>query len=191
MPDNIVSPEGGSYPDYRQEHRYETDPGVVISASANRTGAARLLRVHGGVGKRIVDFRATRAGAPPLIPSATDTTHDTLVGHALTVPLPVFNQVLGRYNFTAEGRYTYLQNAPRVPGTDVFPTGRYPYPLAGADEVAASLFATIPGVAVAWAGANVIVDTVNAVIGATDITKPYTWYLTALPAETFTTLITG
>lgn len=185
------SPDGGSYAAYRQDHRYETDRGVVVSASANRTGVARLLRVHGGYAKRVTEFKAVRAGAPPLIPTAADTPNDTLTAHTLSVPLPTFDQKLGRFTFTVTGQYTYLQNAPRVPGVDVFPTGRYPYALEPLDTVSGSVFAAVPGLAAILAGANVIADLTNAVGLTTNVAAPYTWYLTALPPQTFTPLISG
>lgn len=191
---NAISPEGGSYADYRQVHSYEADKGLAIAPSSNRTGTPRLLRLHGGYGKRVVDFNASRVETPPLLPLAADTEGDTLVSHTLEIPLPVFDQLLGRYNFKARGQYVYLQNATRVPGTDPFPTGRYPYPLEPADTLSmASTIAAIGNAALAviFGGATPIAS-LTAALGATiDVTRKYVWYLTSLPSQTFTNLIKG
>ncbi len=189
MPDTLLSPSGQSYSEYRQDHKYESVPGVRIMASSNRSGAARLIRVAGEYGTRTVETTGTRAGAPPLVPKAEDLPNDTLVSHTIRVPLPVFDQNQGRYIFRADTQYVYLQDAVRVPGEDVFPTGKYPYPLEPLDTIQRLALNDLPGLPVILAGVNVAVDLATALAGTVDMNRLYTWSLTSLPAETFTPLI--
>lgn len=189
MPDTLLSPSGQSYSEYRQDHKYKSVSGVRIAASSNRNGAARLIRVAGEYGTRTVDTTSTRAGAPPLVPKAEDLPNDTLVSHTIHVPLPVFDQNQGRYIFRADTSYEYLQTDLRVPGDDVFPTGKYPYPLEPLDTIQRLALNDIPTLPIILAGANVVVELATALAGTVDMNRLYTWSITSLPAETFTTLI--
>jgi len=185
------------YEVYDQGHSYAHFPGTVVSPSGSRTGAARLLRLHGPYGTRSVHFDALRVGMPPVLPAAADTDGDTYMGGTVTLPLPGVNKRDGNYTFAASGNYLYLQNTVRVPGTDPLPTGSYPFGVNPQDYIAfvrlqqgdlaaefeAALADPNPSQAVTvLAGAN-IYDDDNPQQG---------WYLTALPSEAFTTtLISG
>lgn len=115
------------YNEYNQWHEYTQVPGVMQVPVASRTSAHRLIRLHGGYGTRIVKWRASRFGRPPVIPAAAGTTDDTLLGTTVTPTLPSPNEQAGGFDWSVSGEYRYAQNEERVPGTDAFPVGQHPF----------------------------------------------------------------
>lgn len=174
---------GDGYQSYTQDHEYTDAPGVVIAPSSNRSGDARLLRVHGKYATRTVKWAASRTGAPPLLPTAADTPGDTFIGGTVVLPLPVAEAGRGVYHFGASGAYVYLQDTPRIPGTDPLPTGGYPYPLATQGTVAAIRYAS--EIAGAVGDPNPAAAVVAAAGVNYDGSASTGWYLTGLPATTF------
>jgi len=61
-------PNVADYGDYRMSHDYMTDQGLISVPIAGATEAFVTIRVHGGIGFRNVDWVASRAGRPPIIP---------------------------------------------------------------------------------------------------------------------------
>ena len=172
-----------------QTHHYEDVPGVVVSPSANRDGDARLLRVHGRAAVRRVRWSASRAGAPPVMPIPEDTARDTLVSARVAVSAPQPNMQTMHYMFAASGEYLYLQNDPRIVGTDPLPTGGQPYPLPDFDFVAVTRYASDIGAAQGTDNPEeaLVISAGARFSGSAD----EGWYLTGYPAQTFTTQITG
>lgn len=117
------------YDVYQQDHKFVSVGGTVQLPVASRTAATRLIRLHGGMGKRIVTFRADRHGRPPVIPKPIDLSADTLLSHSVTPMLPRPNEQAGGYDWSVTGEYEYAQNTLREPGTDNLPTGTYPFAL--------------------------------------------------------------
>lgn len=186
-------PTADGYLRYGQDHRFEHALGTLVAPSANRTGSARLLRVCGPYGTRIVSFDAARVGMPPQIPAAADTEGDTYAGSTVSLPLPVLNAQTGLWTFKAAGELLYLQNGPRVPGVDPFPTGGYPWSTS-ADYQAYVLARDLPGFGAALGDPNpsaaLTVLCGDAIFN--DDEGAAGWFLTSLPAQSFSsTLIAG
>ncbi len=129
LPTSVESAGFGDYTGYDQTHEFVTVPGVVQVPVASRSAAHRLIRLHGGYGKRITRFAASRFGRPPVMPAAADTNGDTLLGTTVIPSLPRPNNQANGYDWKVSGEYTFAQNAPRVPGVDTFPVGSHPYAL--------------------------------------------------------------
>jgi hypothetical protein len=108
-PDAFDAKRGEDYTGYRQETTYEYDPGVFILPVASTTEKPpKIVRVHGGLGRRVVKFAASKKGTPPVLPAATDTDRDTLVGSTVVVPLPAFDDKVAGYHWQVGGTYTYV-----------------------------------------------------------------------------------
>lgn len=182
------------YNKYDQAHTFAHEPGTVVSPSANRTAGARLLRVHGPYGTRIVNFTATRVGMPPILPAAADTDGDTYVSGSIVSGLPTLNQQDGTFSFRASGRYVYLQDEVRVPGTDPIPSGVYPFSTGTQDYAAYARLKDLSGFDAAVSDPNPS-KAMTVLAGANiydDENPQFGWYLTSLPSQAFTTtLISG
>jgi hypothetical protein len=118
----------GDYINYEQNHRYSYDSGLLALPVAGPTPAVKVIRIHGGVGFRTLDFGAARTGKPPVIPTMDDTPNDTFLGGTFDAALPVPNASSSSYDWAVTGEYTFVQLTPRVVGEDTFPVGGYPYP---------------------------------------------------------------
>lgn len=172
-----------------QAHTYEDMPGLVVSPSANREGAARLLRVHGRAALRRVSWSASRSGAPPVLPIPENTARDTLIAATVTAAAPQPNMQTMQYMFAASGTYVYLQNEPRIVGLDPLPTGGQPYAIPDLDFVAATRYASeIKAASTAPNPEEALVIAAAARFSGSSVEG---WYLTGYPAQTFTTQITG
>jgi len=182
------------YSQYRQSHEYGQSTGTVIAPSSNRSGAARLLRLGGAYGTRTVSFDATRNGMPPILPAAEDTDGDTFVSGSVTLPLPIPDTRGGGYTFHGAGRYTYLQNKVRAPGTDPLPTGSYPFTVI-ADYVAIERLRGLSGFAAAVTDPDDPDTALLTLAGSEqfdDDNPQFGWHLTGFPSEAFTvTTISG
>lgn len=122
-----VEGEAGSYRDYSQDHVYSHDHGLVVLPVAGRAAGHRVIRLHGGIATRTVNWSASRGGRPPLIPAAADTNGDTLLSSTIVPTLPRVNAQARSYDWSVSGTYVYVQNTPRVPGVNAFPAGNHPY----------------------------------------------------------------
>lgn len=132
------------YKKFRQSTRYQYDPGVFVLALASRTPKTITVRAHAGFGTRIVDFEAAKSGAPPVLPTPTDTDRDVLVSAVVNIPLPAVSAHEGTYDWFVGGQYVFVTkgqedvvdsegeviktiNGPRVPGIDILNAGSYPF----------------------------------------------------------------
>lgn len=127
------------YEQYGQEHEFTHIGGVVQLPVASRTADHRLIRLHGGYGKRTVRWKAKRNGRPPVIPVASGLTDDTLLNATVMPMLPRPNENAGGFDWCVSGTYEYAQNAPRIVGTDAFPVGGFPFALPIQEAVAGQL----------------------------------------------------
>lgn len=181
--------EKAGYQDYakvEQHHEYRFVPGVVQVPLAQRTAGHRLIRLHGGYGERIVTWESQRMGRPPTIPTAEDLSTDTLLGHTITPSLPRPNETAAGFDWRVSGTYTYAQNTARVPGTDAFPVGLFPFILpvqdSAADALSSEAGQTSPSDFTAYYNAlgDAIVDKTSG---------NYIWPFLALPTQFSETLI--
>lgn len=125
-----IDPDPSSYSagrEYRQEHHFSHERGVVVLPLAARVPAHRKIRLHGGYGLRKVKWRTERVGSPPMIPAAVDTATDTILCETVVPHLPQPNAQHNGFNWVVEGEYVFVQNTPRVAGENAFPTGYYPF----------------------------------------------------------------
>lgn len=124
----MAAERGGiqDYDEYQQTHEYVHVGGVVQLPVASRTSAHRLIRLHGGYGKRIVKWTASRHGRPPQIPLPS-ARGDTLLNTTIAPILPRPNDQAAGYDWRVSGVYEFAQDTVRVPGTDAFPVGSYPW----------------------------------------------------------------
>lgn len=127
MPGELETAGLGDYDQYNQQHQYNTVPGVVQVPVAGHSSQHRLIRLHGGYGTRTVKWTAARYGRPPVIPKADDADGDILLGTTIAPCLPSPNDSAAGFNWLITGEYTYAQESPRVPGTDTFPVGSFPF----------------------------------------------------------------
>lgn len=159
MPENVGNPDAfdlrtaADYSAYRQESAFNYDPGVFILPIASTTPKVKVVRIHGGYGTRTVSFAATKRGAPPIIPAATDTDKDYLVGANVVVPLPSPSPGSATYDWAISGQYTFVTKGAtqvgtewvggaRVPGKDFLPAGQYPFPLPPQDAAAEAIISS-------------------------------------------------
>lgn len=143
-----------NYTGYSQSHGYTYDPGLLVMPLAD--GGHVVVRVHQGVGFRQVGWDATKRDTPPVVPTAGDVvdtngaTTATLLGAAVTAPLPAVNPAGNGYDWSVSGVYTYvLTNPLTFDGSEGIPTGDYPfttnYLQLGIGSLAGGLgFATFP-----------------------------------------------
>lgn len=171
------------YEDYTQDHKYDFDSGVIVLARAGRTAGHRRIRIHGGVGSRIVRWKASRTGRPPVAPAHMDTINDRLLSSSVVAALPVAQPQSGTLLFTLEGEYRYVQTTPRLLGQNALPTGSHPYPIepidgAAEQKIASALSQATTITTVAQFDAAMTLVT-NAVVnsGATE----YNWPITVIP----------
>ena len=116
----------GDYLDHQMTNTFTEDQGLVVVPIADRVSGHRVIRLHGGVGTRTVNWKTTRMGKPPIAPAAENGDEDTFLGSTFGSQLPVPNRA-GGYDWSMSGSYTYVQNNHRVPGYAAFPVGDYPF----------------------------------------------------------------
>ncbi len=110
-----------------QTNDFEYDTGVVVLPVASREAAHCLIRLHGGLGFRRAKWRAARTGNPPIIPAMGDTTGDTFLGGTASPDLPTPSRSGSGYDWVARGEYLYVQDTPRIVGTNPLPVGQHPF----------------------------------------------------------------
>lgn len=160
----MIDEQPDAYRDYQQLHRYEYDPGLLyLPVAASTVQRPCRIRLHGGIGKRVVDWRAAKHHSPPVIPGLRldrDEDYDTqaeldddeeaaddaevrpldrVVCATTRVALPMPDPTKGSYTYMASGTYTYVEvheDGPRVPGHDALPTGRRPFYMGRIDDSA-------------------------------------------------------
>lgn len=175
----------GSYRDYDMEQSYEYDTGVIAVPLAGAVPGMRKVRLHGGYGLRVAQWKAQRAGKPPIIPSMADTTGDTFLAGSVNMSLPRGNPEASGYNWDVSGTYTYIQLTPRRVGQVTFSAGGYPYPIGGVDQLAQDIGK--PGFDAAAAAEAAGTDPVDAFGKAVQPTEQdrandtYLWPFTVLP----------
>lgn len=188
-PEQRLDPDSGSHTEYKQDNDYTYDSGLVVMPVLGLTPKHRVIRLHSGVGMRTVTWRASRTGAPPIIPAAVDTDGDKLLGTVVTPVLPAPNEQAKGYNWLVTGEYTFVQTTPRIAGTNAFPTGNYPYIVSpqcdvGADLIgsqAASIIRNNPGTDVTDQITELAVQRAPVSNGVV------TWPFTVLPAAASST----
>lgn len=116
------------YSDSRQDHSYTYDSGVVVLPQAGRSPNFRIIRLHGGLGMRTSDWKMSRKGKPPTIPSMANTSEDIFLGGSVVPSLPRPSTTRpDSYDWTVRGSYTYVQAVPRIAGSSAFPVGQHPF----------------------------------------------------------------
>lgn len=127
---NALSFSGvGDYGQYQMWHSYSTDLGIITVPIAGVTEAHVTIRIHGGLGVRNVNWTASRAEKPPIIPSLTGDLidgGDEIQGFSVRFSQQP-NEKSSGFNWNCEGSYQYIQPISRIPGNDTFPTNAYPY----------------------------------------------------------------
>lgn len=181
--------------DYRSRQDYQYESGVVMMPTAGATAGHKLIRLHGGYGKRIVEWTASRTGKPPVIPALADAGRDKVLAGDVQVDLPVPTGDGPGFVWTVSGRYEFAQYSPRLAGTTTLMGGGYPYLLAPNDAVATANAG--PGLA-AIAGLDPAVDdvphafaTAVAPSEAKVADESYVWPFTYLPPVFTNTRILG
>lgn len=142
MSDFAAAPTGAgapSYTKYEQEHEYHYDNGLIALPVAGTTAKHRIIKLHGGIGTRIVKWHAQRRGKPPVIPNMDDLDYDTFLGGTVTPTLPTPDPQGIGFFWVVSGEYSYVQTRPRIAGNNTFPTGQYPFPVAPNDTIAGQL----------------------------------------------------
>lgn len=181
------------YTSYAQQHQFSHDLGVVPIPVASRTAGHKVIRLHGGMATRKVDWVAGRAGRPPVIPAAGDTEGDTLLSSTVVPHLPVMQSGAAGYNWRVTGSYLYVQNDPRVAGTDPFPVGNYPFEVEPAASVARDVLD--PYVETYYINATEgrrFPTLIEQVANDLDMSQPmWTWPILALPSRFTSTHIIG
>jgi len=170
----------GAYQQSDQAHEYTYDPGIVPVPVAGRTAAHRLIRLHGGIGTRTINWTTARLNRPPYIPTMADTSGDTFIGGSVVPSLPTPSASKpGHYNWQVSGSYTYVQNTPRVVGTDALPVGQHPFPTPAPAGYVPSAVAQLD---MTTATLNEIA---NALVGSVkvDPTGDFAWPFLMIPAQ--------
>jgi hypothetical protein len=181
------------YGGFTQRNFFRNDSGVVALPVAGRTAAHRRIRLHGGMGTRIVKWRADRTGRPPVIPAAADTDADVLLSHQVIPHLPRPQSGGDAYDWSVEGEYVYVQKAPRTAGVDSFPVGDHPYPVQPVFQVASTLAAPYLGYYTAAADGqkfDALITKLASVV-PTDANGQWQWPFLALPAVLSSTHLIG
>lgn len=187
-----VSPAQNYSRGYEQDHRYDYDSGVVVMPVAQRTAKHRRIRLHGGLGMRVVEWKATSEGKPPVIPTPQNTSNDVILSSTIHAELPIPKPTAGVYQFTARGTYTYVQVEPRIAGTNALPTGIFPFPVDPMDTIAFGYVGetldsqSITNMATMDAAVAAIE---NAVLG--DGSTPFSWPFTVFPTSNVIPIIAG
>lgn len=146
---SATDPQSNAYADHAQEHSYEYEPGLIyLPVASSTTQRPARIRLHGGYGKRTIDWKSVRMNGPPVLPALrldndddTDAVRpsDRVAYSTTTVRLPIPNSDKGTLLFAASGRIVMVQshdNGPRVMGVDAFPTASYPFSLGNIDNKA-------------------------------------------------------
>lgn len=163
---------GHDYTGYRQATDFDYDPGVFVLPLASRTPQTVIVRVHGGLGTRVVNVAASKRGSPPILPAAVDTDQDTLIGCSVNIPLPAFNHNSPGFDWAATGTYVYVttgRGGPRIPGKSMLPAGQYPFPLPMQD-------AAVEMLAQSGEGVNQVAKGLPQAILAGSVMWPFTVY---------------
>lgn len=181
------------YQEETQHHRYEYDSGVVVCPVASRTPGHRRIRLHGGVGMRVVKWSAERSGKPPIVPSHADTINDTLLSSTVNAQLPIPQPQSGTYLFRMSGEYVFVQTSPRLLGTNAIPTGLHPFPVEPMDGMAEQMigsalaqYGTINDLATFDSAMQAVANKISN-SGATD----YVWPITVIPTIFSAPIIAG
>jgi hypothetical protein len=123
-----IDPDAKTYKRQEQTTEYSHDPGLVALPVASRASAHRLIRLHGGIGKRRVKWRMDREGAPPYIPAARNLSDgDVLLSSTVTPSLPRPNPTVNGFDWSVEGEYVFVQARPRLAGRHTFPAGNHAF----------------------------------------------------------------
>ncbi len=186
MANRVEGQHVAGYDRSEQDHSYEYDSGVVVLPIARRTTGHRIIRLHGGVGKRIVRWDSARRGNPPIVPTMADTSGDTFIHGSITPSLPAPSDDARGYDWRVRGEYVFVQNVPRISGTHAFPVGQHPFVC---PDQAAQARANSAGAGQAYTDAvaaqeDPVQAAVQTVQGAVRINRDgsYTWAFLALPA---------
>lgn len=178
-----------TYGDQYERHSHEYDAGLIVMPAASRTPAHRVIRTHGGMSTRRVNFNLSRQGRPPMIPRAEDTATETLLTAVAEPVRPMATGQSGNLIFGVRGEYLFVSSAPRVPGVNALPTGAYPHPVEPVGTIANAMFGQFlaqqaPPFTVADYDAlcSALVAVAEA-RGGSNGTLTYVWPLTCYPAE--------
>lgn len=129
----------GDYLGYDQQHNYDYDTGLIALPIASRTPGFRLIRLHGGIGRRKVEWKTARHGKPPIIPTMVNGPNDTFLGGTVAPQLPVPNAAADGYDWRVSGTYDFVQTMPRIVGVDTFPVGAYPFQVLPQEKIAGTI----------------------------------------------------
>lgn len=176
--------------DYRlaegsQEYTYHR--GTTVMPLSN--GGHAVVRLHGGVGYRTMRFDYGREGRPPLLPTMADGNRDTLLSATLKPRTPTPDTNDG-YNWRVSGEYVFVQNTPRVGGTDAFPAGNPPF---GHFKAAKRAYDITPSGAIVTSGGDPVGDTINNMGSIVSQTYGTDWFwpYTGLPNVIFSDYMFG
>ena len=117
-----------AYVTYDVDNITSVSSGLLVLPVASETAETVTVRVHGGMGKRVVKFDIAKKGNPPVIPLPADTASDTLVNSQVNVITPHPDDTTGSYNWAIQGTYEYVTTGTlRQFGVDQIPVTGYPY----------------------------------------------------------------
>lgn len=194
-PDALDINQAKDYTSYDVDTEYLYDPGFMVLPVASVAAKTVKVQYHGGHGKRIVKFAASKRGNPPVVPAPGNINEvtvvvdpitnvqstivneaDTLVGASAVVPIPVINTQTGSYDWRIAGTYVYVtKDDPRIPGRDQLPTAGRPAPVQPQDTIAQ---ATLNGAST--------LEQVDNRIALNDLQAgTYIWPFTVYPANWF------
>lgn len=120
------------YEQYGGESVYEAARGILIMPVAGGDSDPPIqIRVHSPFGYRVNTVRASKHGAPPVLPAPCDTkSGDLLLETTMTVSTPQVSSNQDAFIYTAEVETRYLQTSLRGSGNDsVYQTPGHPYDL--------------------------------------------------------------
>lgn len=170
----------GSYKSADQSHQYEYDTGVIAVPLAGDEPGHRLIRLHGGIGMRRVNWTHTRTGNPPFIPTMEDTSGDTFLAGSVSPRLPTPSVTQNGYDWSVSGSYVYVQNTPRIVGQSHLPVGQHPFICYDQQAVASDLIGDAASSAYDADGFQGLIDAAEATLQP-DANGSYTWPYLALP----------
>lgn len=110
---------------------YQRDRGILVIPVMGPEGTPPVIaRVHAPIGYRTVDFSYAKAGGPPLMPAAANTSSGDIIlseEHKFAAPV---TDTHGNLIFGVSGHFTYVQpNGGRGPDNS-FPIDSHPFPTA-------------------------------------------------------------
>jgi len=92
---------------------YDRDEGLLAIPVMGPAGTPpKVVRVHAAIGYRRVNWAYNKRGAPPIMPSMSNTTdnNDIFLGGDLSLPVPALGGDQNQLDYVATGEYTYVQN---------------------------------------------------------------------------------